>query len=329
MRVFIPARVDEIPEKMKWLSKTTCRKLKNNGIIFGFQIQGSVKGLRTSYPFGVHLPSNLANQWQNSVVDEVASLDPQPFYAVLHGNRVSQAAKSLREKKTKYLSDVGAEDYFGAFERLVKVIKDLQDLRIPVALENTGLTNFFMSNGVWQPETYLDLKIGSLSSDMLGIKKRTGCQLLLDVEHLAFSLNFASRKHDYAHLAKELPSDISEKEKALMEEFGLFIRKGWVPVVTNPKGLGEEIKNIGASIYHISGSSGKEWLEIRDGKIDSHAPIKENDKPFREILKLILDQNPIIVPEVSGPENPCWAHRSSNAQKESFEALCQILVEEL
>ena len=335
MKVFVPAGVKELEKKEGWFSIPICQKLGAMGVEFGFQIQGSVDGLKTSRSFGIHLPAKFANEWQfeekreklEDMMNKIISLRNQPVYVIIHGISLNRTPKSPENKERKYLSDVGAKDYFKAYREMIDIIKESLERGLPITLENTAFTNFFFENGIWQPETYLDLRIGHLSSDMLRIKQRTGCALMLDIEHLCFALSFACRRNGYTGLQNCIPGSLSKLENLLIKDFGLFIKQDWSPIAINPSALEEEIKAIGAQIYHISGSNGETWLEVENEKITSHAPITEKDELLRKALRFILDQNQnvIIIPEVSGPENPCWQHRSPNAQKESFEALCRIL----
>lgn len=330
MLVFLPAGVKEVAEKSKWFKKLICQKLKTKGIAFGFEIKWPINGLNTDYPYGVHLPNNLVNFWRDSdqreaqemKLKEVAKL--KPLYVVTHGIKVSRSRKGYEptsEQEKKYCSDVGSGEYLQAAEELVKFIKYCQELSLPIALENTAFTNFSMENGNWLPETYIDLRVGTLSLDMNRIKEETGCELILDIEHLAFSLNFAARTHQYGHLPKNIPVCLSREEKQVLKKFGLFCRAGFVPVVKTNKKFNKETKATKAKIYHISGCYSGELQEIKDGRIVSHSLILAKDKCFRRYLKTILRNNPEVL--VVGVDD----HLKAGSQKESFESLCKYLLE--
>jgi hypothetical protein len=348
LKVFVPAGVREIAEKALWFQKPICDYLRGLGIEFGFQIQGSVKGLQElniPFPFGVHLPNNLATECRDGDKKEahfrelemVSSLKPQPLYAVLHGIRVSHSRlgydEPASEGEKNYLSDIGAETYFKAAEELISFIKYLQEMGIPVALETVAFTNFSRISGSFIAETYLDLRIGSFSADMLRISGRTNCQLLVDLEHLAFAVNFAARRYNYSHLPKVIPDSLSEKEELLLKEFGIFLRPGWVPVMTRVGDFEGEVRKIGAKIYHVGGCFEGKRIEVVADRIASHAPISREDECFRKELRSILKGNPeILVLEVSGlNEIPSFTPRLPNpdAQIGSLENLCQILAEEI
>jgi len=214
---------------------------------------------------------------------------------------------------------------------MIAMIRELKELGIPVALENVALTNFAFVSGVWKPETYLDLRVGSLAYDMLEVKRRTGCGLVVDLEHLSFSLNFILGTGNYSGLCEHSssPKRLSGSEKKLKECCGFFLRPGWMPAVFNQTDLFGELAKIGGTVYHIAGFSPEfgTWQEIVSGKIASHASIRANDGALRKFLKMEMLINPelILVPEVAGSENPCWADRPPNAQETSFENLCEMV----
>jgi hypothetical protein len=343
VKVFVPAGVQEIPEKKKWFKKPICEKLWQEGIEFGFQIQGFPQGLKTLYPYGLHLPANMASQWRDVTkrkklqrrLKEINNLSPGPLFAVLHGIRVSHSRlgykEAVSERERNFISDVRADDYFRAIEELIEIIRYCMRLRIPIALENVAFTNFVVKDEITQPKTYLDLRIGTLSSDMLRIKRETGCELLVDIEHLAFALNFAHRKYQYSNLSQEIPDEVSRIETALIKEYGIFLRKYWVPVITKETDFRKEVKEIGAKIYHLCGCYQGKMVEIDDGRVVDQTPILVKDKCFRQYLRIILREKPeILVLETSRvKDNPYWAYLAPNVQEMSFENLCQILLEEI
>lgn len=340
MLVFIPAGIKEIHEKEKWFEKTVCRELRQRGIGFGFQIQGSLDGLSTSHPFGIHFPHNFATEWRNEnarkILDELVRKvsTSKSLYAVVHGNRVCTGKdypESPSENQKKYISEVDASDYLQAVEDLEGLIVYLKNLGIKVVLENVAFTNFTTANGIYQPQTYLDIRIGSLLTDMHKIKKKIGCELLFDIEHFYFAWNFASRKYNYDALQGAIPDKLSESEETVIREYGIFLRKGFVPIIPEVGNINEEIRKISSKIYHINGCPSGEYMEIIEDRVASHAPISIKDECFRQNLRIILKQKPeILVMEVAGPkDNPCWADRPMNIQVRSFENLCKILTEEL
>lgn len=342
MLVFLPAGVKEIEEKTEWFKKPICKKLSRKGVEFGFEIKGSVAGLKTNYPYGIHLPNNIASQWRDPTQKEKLEKEIEnvskfsPLYTVLHGIKVSWARTGYEilpsEAEKGFISDVGAIEYLEATKEQTGFIKYLKSLGITVVLETVAPSSFSFENGIFLPQTFLDMKVGSLSQDMLKVQQNSGCGLLVDVEHLAFAQNFFQRKYNYANIPIEIPSRFSPEEKIVMKEYGIFVRKSFPPASTTLKNFKKEIKSIGAKIYHLCGTSdGKNYLEIKDNGVASHSPITLEDKGFRKYLDIVLKQKPeILVLEVAGPQdNPCWQNRAANVLETSFENFCQILLEKI
>ena len=354
MKVLVRAKVGEISKKEKWFSKPICQELTKRGVEFGFQIKNSVEGLtKLDYPFGVHLPGSFADRWQQEgeiirgdllrLLESISVMQPQPLYVVLHGLRVNMDKPSLGEASS-YISEVSAFDYLSAFGRIIKLVKELLSLGIPVALENVAFTNFYKdSQGVWQPKTHLDLRIPTLAEDMNIIQEETKCQLVLDVEHLAFALNFANRMFNYEELALyDPPLGVFPEDSEVWYKHHIFVSSGKVLVICPPAGyprfwLFDEVKKVRASIFHLSGTQSAScwWQEIKEveGKeaVGSHDIIREDDPALNWIIGFILQKEDwIVVPEVSGPDvNPCHWERLINTEEQSLETLCCLINKEL
>ena len=310
---------------------------------FGFEIKGPVAGLKTEYPYGIHLPNNISSQWQDpryrkkleKEIENVSRLSP--IYAVLHGASASKIKNGIFEEspspmEKEFIADIGAAEYLKTVKKQISLIKRLKGFGIPVVLEVVPPISYGIENNVYLPEIFLNIRLGLMAKDLLKIGKDGGCGLLVDIEHLLFSQNFAQRKHAYAGIPAEIPESLSEEEKFVMDNYGIFIRKGSPPVLTSQDRTEREIKKIGAKFYHLCGTSdGKRYLEIKNGKVCSHSPITMKDKGFRKYLNMVLKQKPeILILEVAGPgDNPCWTDRPENSQKISFENICKILYEEL
>lgn len=346
MKVFVSTGVKDIAEKAKWFERPVCDQLRKVGIEFGFEIKDSPKGLENlSYPYGIHLPYHLASEWRDPLkkenvlqkIENVADLEPKPLYAVLHGIRISRERTDYRkpptEKEEKFISSLGAEDYLTAAEELINFIKYLMSLGIPVVLETVYFTNYAQEDGVALAKTFLLLRVGALGKDVQKIMKETGCGSVVDWEHLFFALNFAKRRFNYANLPNEIPENISQQEKRLIEEFGVFVSKNRIPVIPEANNLSfeKEVEKIGAKIFHVCGTYRGRFIEFDKEKVTSHCPIYLDDLSFRKYLGIALRENPeILTLEVARPmDNPCYGDRPPNVQEESFENFCQILIEEL
>ncbi|KPJ55349.1 hypothetical protein AMJ47_00555 [Parcubacteria bacterium DG_72] len=341
MKIFICANIQEVPVKEKWFSKKVCKDLKRKKIEFGFEIKGPIDGCdKISYPFGIHLPGSFANRWQKEgeiikgdllrMLEPVSYLHYQPLYVVLHGLRVNKD----NAKTEGFISDASAEDYLLAFKRIVKLVEEMLNLRVPAAVENVAITNFAKQGDLWLPRTYLDLRTPTLVSDMLMIKKETGCQLVLDIGHLGFTANLAKRELNYETLKKEIPNRLSRKELEVYLKHKIFLRKGRIPVFHRFRIL-KEVQKPDLNIFHVAGCSADgKFREIknlgREKVVSSHDAIEDNDF-FRMLIKTILKKKDvIIVVEVSEPDSSlCYKYRPAGVEERSFETLCHIINEEL
>lgn len=303
MFLFVPSSVDEIPAKQKWFCNPACDELKRRKVCrFGFQVVGKLsEGIkRTSLSCAIHLPNNFANEMLRPegppdscarTISDLSTFEPLCgfwWFAVLHGNKVPEPWR---------------ENLSGALDNLVRLIDHLMTLHVPVALENVALTNFRQAaDKTWLPETFPDPRVGSLSSDMLEVRRRTGCELLVDIEHLAFAIRYATET-------------------------------GVIPAGNELAYLYSELEQMDACYYHISGSYPEGWVEVRDGKVATHAPIASDDAHVKNFLRFALKQDErkaggvVLVPEVAGPENPCWRCRAANSQQSSFDNICQMLLD--
>lgn len=346
MKIFIPSGIQEIELKSEWLlsDSVAVKTLKKFGVEFGFEIKGSTQGLENAemkFPFGIHLPADTTTAWQDCenrkpILDRLrmlAKIKQKPLYANLHGTAASWAINTKTDGNERFVSGGGALNYLLSFNELFGIITRLQDSGIRIALENTPFVDYIEIDKVTQPITFLNFKVGTLSSDLLLMKEKTGCEIIFDLEHMAFFLNFAGRKFHYAGLPKKIPENLSKEEKLLLEQIGIFLRTGFVPVLKDKTTLELEIRKTGAKIYHLCGTSDGKWLEYQNSLVLGHQPIKIDDETFRQYLRVVLEQKPeILVLEAAGSDdNPCWNFRQPRAvvQRESLENFCQILAEEL
>lgn len=345
MFIFLPAGLKEIKEKSTWFNKLAARNVSHKAG-FGFELKGSLRNYKDfkeiPYPYGIHLPRNMAIEWRNISQRERLQREVEtaskmkPLYAVFHGLRVNPLVTSYGRKPLKeelqFVSDVGALDYLEAVEEFTGFIKYLQNWGVPAAVETTALTEFVISNGASQAKTFLDVRIGVFHRDLKTLQKETDCQLVTDLGHLGFSLSFAKRRFHYSKIPNIIPNDSSVAEKSVLDQYGLFLRKGSPPTFQSLPEINEEIKNIGAKIYHLSGAKRRiGYVEYYEGQVTSHYPIYPDDEEFRQCLKTILAQNPeVLLLEVGeGKDDLCWAHYGSAVLERSFENLCQILNEEI
>ena len=335
MLVFLPATFQETKEKAKWFDKPIVKKISSK-VGFGFEIKKpSLEGLKIygepPLPYGIHFHSNLSMEPQRFDDQVEAARKLKPVYTILHGMEVYPCPP--RENEFKFLSSVGAIEYRKTFEQFVDFAKRLKKIvGLPIVVENTPIADLVFKMGDYQPKLYFDLRIGTFSKDLLAAKEGIGCKIVLDIEHLGLSLNYIKRKFQYSRLPKMVLGEMTFSEEKTLDQYGLFLKKGFPLAVPRQLTLEGEIKDIGAKIYHLSGCRKTVgYIEAVKDKIVTHAPIHLNDKKFRQFLRIILRQKPeILVLEVAGPQdNACWAYRPRDVQEKSFENLCKMLDEEM
>jgi hypothetical protein len=349
LKVFMPANEGQLREgkKEEWFSSDICKKFIERGGELGWELKGpiDVEGVRTR-SYGVHLSYNVVRTWSRLdsrhgvelIIDRIANQSRLPDYVVFHGMEIGNGEKPFSDDR-RFTSTVGTEEYHYAFAQTVKFAKELKKAMpsVMVVIENTPLTDYFQTGKEWPTMgTHLCLRSGSWSYDLIAITETAKCGAVLDLEHLSFARDFLRRREPYNNLEAKLPMDISLEEAELINDGGPLLREGMVPIFPVFPGdtFEEEIARIGAHIFHVSGSSlsGK-WQEICNGKIACHSPIHLGDENVREALATIKKTRPngdftFVLEVENSPQNPeIWTARSPNAQKESLEIFCQMLLD--
>lgn len=332
--------------KENWVHLPVCEELKEKrGVEFGFQIAGKpfngLEKICRQYPVGLHLPAGIADRWEEEdkeeLLTQLSSLDLK--FVVVHGIRIGwpfpEYLNLTSDNLVRHVSMASAKDYLEGLDTMEAILNDFTGARIPIALETVAFNNFDFKDGIWQPTMHLDLRVGNYSTDLIEMRERTGCGVVNDIQHLSFSLNFAHWEQNYTFLKHkvlaQIPPDLSKEERIVLEKYHIFLRRNRVPLVIAGT-LEEEVEKIGAKIYHLSGCYNSRQVEIRKGRVASHAEIGK-DKCFRKLIQMVLSQDPeVLVIEVSGSDdNPCWDYRppTLELQKRSLENLCELLLEEL
>jgi len=178
------------------------------------------------------------------------------------------------------------------------------------------------------PHTFLTTGIGRFD-DLLYLKKKTGIEIMFDIEHMQTLLNFLLRKKNYRNIPIEKIEKLSVDEKKLKDIFGFYLKKNYIPYLDREVTLGQMIKKLAPKFFHVTGS----LQDIISGKkILTHGPIKLEDKTFRKNIRLVLAQKPeVILLETASSMigGNAWKHLRPNETEISFGNLCQILLEEL
>lgn len=344
MRIFIPAGIKELEEKGEWFLLPACKKAAEKlGVEFGFEVKfrlgDPVEPLNSlEYPYGIHLPNDFSDQWYSDPLKKMVGniAVAKGSYFVLHGKSVYKHFPSANPCSVNFSNN----DWYEALTSMYAVIRMLNDLKLDnVAIENTGLTNFVRKNNEWEPEMYLDARIGGIFYDLFQVKETTNCLIVLDIEHLAFSWNLLMRQANHSDLPRpvmDADEEDSNKNPNRWNFGNVLFERDQPPVFVEPIPFWDMVKLVPAAVYHFAGSVGKSksgWQEICDGKIASHLPIGRDDFRVKEFLNFALlkseKEKITIVPEVSGPENPSkwYGARGSESQRESLVNVCEMLLD--
>ncbi len=356
----IPAGIKQINGKASWFNNKYAKELEKKGVEFGFQIivpaDGDLSELPQDFslPFGFHLPHFLSGWYRHHEIDKFQRIVESVIkyrkhrFAVLHGMSIDKDRKQYNQENTEnennFVCSFSAKDWLYCFHRQASCIKELMQNGVKVAFESVSPSTFTVKNGDLYPHTYLDLRIGSTIKDLIAIQEKTGCDLVVDEEHLRFALNYIFRYKNYSKIPIQFLYDMTQEEKMVLETSGLFVRQGIVlrsflndryrHFLDEKMIMDEEWEkqyNRQAKVFHLCGFENGEKLEYFNGKITSHSPILENDHLFLAEFKKIIQTNKNndcnLVLEVSNSyESAFFSDRPYNSQEISFYNVCKMLV---
>lgn len=336
LKLLAPANPQELADRRRWFKKPAARKLAlEKRVGFGVEIKGPLENVQNAPDiyWGLHLPDMLATDWyyhpekRSKMFKELGRMAKlKPAYAVLHGVHLLWHPPK-KESINRYLDHSSSEEYFKILEANIELINELKGY-FDLKLENYPLYFYYTKGEEFLPYTTLLTGIGRLN-DLVYLRKQTGVDIMLDIEHLEIALNFLLRRRNYQEIPLKKISDLTSQEEKLKDIFGFYLKKGIIPYLDREVTVEEMITKIGAKFYHVTGSHQD---VIFGKKIMAHAPIKSDDVLFRKNLRLILAQKPeTILVETSSSKiaGKTWSWLRPNETELSFETLCEILLEEL
>jgi len=337
MKLLAPANPKELTDRARWFKTPEALKLaKEKGVEFGIEIKGPLENIHEAPPiyWGLHLPDMLATEWyyypeqraaMMKELERVAVLKPD--YAVLHGIHLLWQPPA-KEYVHRYVDTSSAREYFKILDANIELINQLKNL-FDLKIENFPLYFYYMKDkDEYLPYTFLCTGIGRLD-DLVYLKKKTGIDIMFDIEHMLSTLNLLNRKRNYRNLPIREADKLAPDEKKLKDIFGFYLKKDYIPYLDREITLKEMIKKIETKFYHVTGS---QQDVINGKKVTAHGPIEIDDRHFRQNLRLILAQKPeVILVETSTSQfgGKTWAYLRPNETEISFRNLCQILQEEL
>jgi len=334
MYLLAPASPKEFINRALWFKSPEARKLQSQKKVeFGFEIKGPLKEI-TQAPdlfWGVHLPIELATNWyydpskRKSLIEEVKRVTKlRPNYAVLHGIALRWTPPA-KDYIHRYFNLADTKNYQKVLQANVKLINILKNIA-PLKIENGQVVDFYQQRP-FSPYTCLHTGIQKFM-DMIYLKKKTGVEIVLDIEHLILTLNFLNRTKNYRNIPIEKISDLTADDKKLKTIFGFILKKNYIPYLRKKISFEKVLPCFGAKYYHLTGTTQD---AVFGKKILSHGPISPTNKTFRKHLKLVLAQRPevLVLETASSGHGNAWNHLRSNETEISFENMCKILLEEL
>ena len=253
MKLLAPSIPEEFMNRVEWFKKPLARKLvQEKGVEFGFELKGPSGKITKAPPlfWGVHLPINLASKWYHfpnhrekifAELERLAKLKPD--YAVLHGINLYRQPESKKFPE-RYLNKTQPEEFLKILKANIDFVSQVKKI-LPVRIENTLLADFYIVDQEYKiaPLTHFHSQVQTLD-DMLEIKKKTGTDLLIDLEHLILTANFLNRQKNYQNLPVEKNKNPSVEEKKVEEIFGYWLKKDSYPYVDEKIKVSEKIKKL-------------------------------------------------------------------------------------
>jgi hypothetical protein len=234
---------------------------------------------------------------------------------VFHAGAVHTFYEEYRLRKKQNYDNIDAtftpQEYLKTMEKIKTEISRASEYasqnNIQLLIENVGQINFavvpsqkledkpeeFRSDPRWGDTIWLPkpLQLGNIGCvyDLDHITTQE-CNLCIDIEHLNQSVEY-SRKHNL----KEKNTQVTPKEKELLDAHGIFVRKGYPILFKEAINPSEIIKSHSGriKICHLGGQTSMVYTDKGIKKIGSHMPITFGDQKNEYVTdpELRLHQN--------------------------------------
>ncbi|MFH1598145.1 MAG: hypothetical protein ABIB97_03665 [Patescibacteria group bacterium] len=263
--------------------------------------------------------------------------------AVGHGGDTVGTDWQWDHPDQRYTSPIDSTQYLQAMDRVIEIGRRMTEAGIPLGFEITGLTQFYLIGGQWQPDTFCCPRIGMLPTDTNYLCQETGAVPVIDDEHGGFSINGIMGLENYvderlwqrAFSARRVTDD----DRLCYERFGFFFRRGELPYLEPDRfGLDGELLGEGPNerwlpfflerfenLGHFQ--LGSSVREVSGGNITSHALVSERDERFRRILRHVLSLQPESLMVEAGLDP--FGRFSPEILDTSIRVFGRILLEEL
>lgn len=359
VKVCFPAGVHEIEEKMSWTEDPVAKALWETGKAEpGVEIKIRAGKVDEDLPryaemartlprhHQVHLPWDIFDAdwsgWFSHEESKVRAVEPliastfkplrqaKPFCAIFHSASFNQNQELPYNSLKRFLCPVGAEEWLFVLKRQIELFGWLVSEGMPIGMENM-LCIGEIGREPFPHEFYTTIQIGHLPSDLSYIQKKAKIPVCVwDMDHLQLTYCFYEQQDPFEEVPKSedyLPP-LSQEETELWQKTSLFVRKGEYPR-TSVETRGNEawrgyLRVLQPQVVHVQG-------DIRltpRGEKRQHSPLFADDgHRIKQIYEAIVCGASIFTIESVSCSPHCCPSRSPDAMRESYIALCQILLD--
>lgn len=359
IKVCFPAGLDEVEERWGWTKDPVAQALWETGRAEpGVEIK--IRAGRTSEDLlhyarvaetlpcrhQVHLPWDIFDtDWSGWFSDEgskVRAVEPliastfrplresKPFCAIFHNAAFNQNQSLPYDSPARFLCPVGAGEWLFVLERQIELFGWLVSEGMPIGMENM-LSIGEIGSPPFPHELYTTVQIGHLAPQLSYIKKEAGIPICVwDMDHLQLTCCFYERQDPFGEVPKPegyLPS-LSQDEDELWQKTSLFVRGGEYPR-TSVETKGNEawrgyLRELKPQVVHVQGDIRRTPREEKR----QHSPLFADDVlRTKQIHGAIVYGASIFTIESISCSPHCCPSRSPDAMRESYIALCQILLD--
>jgi hypothetical protein len=286
---------------------------------------------------------------------KMGKLDPAPNHVTFHLGGTQIVPNELDAKRFNVIAD--PEAVWQHLCWLRDIFRKIIDVLPMAVVENNSIVQFvgpprYNFGGEWVPMTYNEDRRGIWLDIGLMLECLPGA-LVLDFEHGKFTADYLSRRGlEYGNIPTQKIPSLTDVELNIFEQTGIVYRQDMAPQIPYPFNIDNMITRYAPRVVHAGGLhpalieisddeadnpyhrhlkevlSPDMWLEVKNRRIASHAPIEQTDTELLNCLKLsMLNGADSAVVEVcaygegapKGTDSPgCWYWSAPDAQTTSF-----------
>lgn len=252
----------------------------------------------------------------------------KPFCAIFHCVSFNQNQLLSYDSPERFLCPVEAGEWLFVLGRQIELFRWLVSEEILVGMENM-ISIGEIDRPPFPHEFYTTVQIGHLAPQLSYIKKEAKIPVCVwDMDHLQLTCCFYEQQNPFEEVPKPegyLPP-LSQDEDELWQKTSLFVRKGEYPR-TSVETRGNEawrgfLKELKPQVVHVQGDIRRTPREEKR----QHSPLFADDVlRTKQIHAAIVGGASIFT--IESNTCSCCRSRSPDAMRESYLALCQILLD--